>query len=144
MKLLHFSLKTTAKGQVNGKNFKCTIQDSIKSFVVEVNTVSDISKEIERMKALCIERKWKLQPIIFYINTETPKFAVCFDDIYYQFETFVVALDICFKLFFVFNFEYPVQCFKVWSFIQKYFYKITTKTDKLSPDVINLISDFES
>ena len=52
---------------------------------------------------------------------------IFFDKIKYKFTSIVKAVDICFKIYQVFNLEYPPAAFVVWSFIQSYFYKITTK-----------------
>jgi hypothetical protein len=36
----------------------------------------------------------------------------------------------CFKIFHVFNVEYPIESNDVWLFIQTFFYNIKTKYDK--------------
>lgn len=132
-------MKPTAKGQINKANWKVSIQDSIESMIIEVTTVSDVCKRIEAAKLQCISRKWKLQPFIFKIeNQSDPYYCVVFDDMFYRFEEFVNAFDICLKLFFILNLEYPVACRKVWVFIQKHIYTIDTPYDISSPDISDL------
>lgn len=42
------------------------------------------------------------------------------------------AFDICFKIYHVFNIEYPIESIDVWIFIQTFFYNLYTKYDKTS------------
>jgi hypothetical protein len=43
------------------------------------------------------------------------------------------AVDLCFKLYFVFNTEYPEECHHIWTFIQRFFTKSSQdKTDSMT------------
>jgi len=55
---------------------------------------------------------------------------VYFDNIEYKIFSAYKAFDVCFKIFHVFNVEYPLESGDVWLFIQTFFYNIQTKYDK--------------
>lgn len=133
-------LKPSGKLKHQDKIWKFTINDSIESFVVEVTDASQVAEKIENAKSFCISKNLRLQPFIIYINCSEPQFCVAYDNIYYSFNNFLVALDICFKVFFIFKLTYPKQSEKFWLFIQKYLYNITTEFDNLTPDLIDIIS----
>lgn len=44
--------------------------------------------------------------------------------------------DICFKIFFVCNLEYPKESSKVWLFLQKIFYEIEHPNDKVDAELV--------
>ena len=68
------------------------------------------------------------------------QYFIVLNNIVYEVDNLVKAVDLCFKSFFVFNLDYPVQAFDPWSFIQKGLYNITTPYDKIVPRVTDLIS----
>lgn len=141
---MHFVLKPSGKINVKDKKiWKFTINDSIQSFIIEVQDPSQITEKIQNAKEFCISKNIKLQPYIIYINNNEAQFCVVYDNIYYSFDNFLVALDICFKIFFVFKLTYPKQSEKFWLFIQKKLYDITTKYDNLTPDLIDLICQID-
>lgn len=85
-----------------------------------------------------------IQPCILIVGTVSKplEILVYFDGIKYTFFSPIKALDICFKIFHVFNIEYPIQSFYVWIFVQKTFYNIVNNYDKsclLVNQVINEI-----
>lgn len=49
-----------------------------------------------------------------------------FEEVIYQLDSLVKAVDITFKVFFVFNVEYPPEATDVWTFLQKGVFAITT------------------
>lgn len=141
-RLMHYVLKPSNKVKLaNGKFWKMSISDSIESFLVEVLDSSYVPKKINLVKEFCIWKNLKLQPFIIFVNSTIPQFCVVYDGIFYSFNNFLVALDVCFKIFFIFNLEYPKQSYKFWLFIQNFFYKIQTKHDHLTSDIIDAISE---
>ncbi|KAF0706912.1 Uncharacterized protein FWK35_00032358, partial [Aphis craccivora] len=54
------------------------------------------------------------------------------------------SIDVCFKIFHVFNLEYPIECSNVWLFLQVYFYEISTKYDKSCSLVKQICSELDS
>jgi len=71
------------------------------------------------------------QAFIIVIGTplKPNQILVYFDSIKYKVFNITRAIDICFKLFNLFNLQYPLQSCAVWMFIQKFYYSISTKYD---------------
>ena len=51
----------------------------------------------------------------------------------------VKAVDICFKVFFIVNAEYPAEAADVWTFVQKGLFNITTPYDVVTPREMELL-----
>lgn len=117
---------------------KFSISDSQNSFVIVGHTVAECEEELMRRSS----RKIPIQPLIMITGTIlAPKeYLVYFDGVKYILNSFIEAVDICFKIFNVLNLEYPTASHLVWRFIQKYFYEIKTKYDKPNLHVDCLIS----
>ena len=100
----------------------------------------------EQVSNISMDQKNKnltLQPIIIVLmHSEEPvKFFVRVDATTYIQHTILAAVDLCFKIFHVFNLSYPRQSHNVWTFIQKQFYGITTKYDQPISAVSNLLTE---
>lgn len=50
------------------------------------------------------------------------------------------AFDLLFKLYMVFNLQYPIDSQQIWLVIQKALYNIDTKHDAPIPSVISLVN----
>ena len=66
-------------------------------------------------------------------------FYVLYEDVVYEVDSLIKAVDICFKLFFVFNAEYPAEATDVWIFLQKGVFRIDTPYDVLTPRIRELL-----
>jgi len=71
-------------------------------------------------------------------------FYVVINKFYYKVESALKAIDICFKSFFVFNLNYPIQCEQIWYFIQTFFFNIVTKFDKKFQNVSFIIKELDN
>lgn len=60
---------------------------------------------------------------------------------YYKFSSIIRAVDVCFKIFQVFNLKYPIQSILVCTFIQHYFYDINFESDVKNSSLMSLVSD---
>lgn len=145
--LLHAILVPTAKKITkdhNGKKcqIKYSIKDSQNSFMTFKNSVAEIEEHIVMRQ----NEKNPIQPFIIIVGTPTnPKeIIVFFDCIKYKLFTILSAVDVCFKLFHLFNLEYPCESCVVWLFIQKYFYSLTTNFDKSFHTLGQILSDLNS
>jgi len=70
---------------------------------------------------------------------------IMINDIVYEVDSVVKAVDLCMKCFFVYNTQYPVQAQEPWTFLQAVLYEIRTKYDKkLTPKILQLISSVKS
>lgn len=75
----------------------------------------------------CYKTKQKLQPCICIIGSSyvsVNEYDVYFFETYYKFANIVKSIDVCLKIFLVFNLKYPVQSELVWTFLEKYFFNI--------------------
>lgn len=99
--------------------------DSHRSYIIEGKTIGDCEEE------LMTHSKKPIQPVIIIVGTilEPKDIVVYFDGVKYYINTYIEAIDISFKIFNIFNLQYPIASNLVGSFIQKYFYKIITKYD---------------
>lgn len=66
---------------------------------------------------------------------------VIIDDVLYDFQSPISAVDGCFKIFISLHAAYPEGSYPVWLFIQKYIYNIDTDWDKHFSSVDTLISE---
>jgi hypothetical protein len=79
-----------------------------------------------------IRKKKTLQPLICVVGADfqiAKDFYVYYFNTYYKFSSIIRAVDICFKIFQVFNLKYSIQSILVWTFIQHYFYNIHCESD---------------
>lgn len=105
---------------------------------------------MERVKRGKRENAAKLkktfQPYIIVVGsqfTAVETIYIIIDDVMYNMENILKAVDILYKVFQVLNVKYPTGCEQVWLFIQKYVYGRTTKWDKNDKSVMNLIDELE-
>lgn len=146
-KLLHHLLppNTRSKFKVAEKsvNWKPSIQDSLNSMFLFVETESSIEEKISDLSKEHKAKSLTLQPIVVILmSNEVPtKFFVRIDGTTYIQHNILAAIDLCFKSFHVFNLAYPRQSHNAWIFIQKFFYTITTAYDKTISSVSSLITE---
>ncbi|KAB0799883.1 hypothetical protein PPYR_07763 [Photinus pyralis] len=99
-------------------------------FVMYVEKEEDLRKVLEeREKRHQIHKTTEQPQIIIIGNVANPKNFVKINEVLYEVECPLKALDICFKSFFVFNASYPASCEQCWVFVQKKIYNIETETD---------------
>lgn len=114
------------------KNSKTTIADSRNSCIQLVKSENDVKNQIKLLVNAYFQSKKQIQPLIFVVGksySTATSFYVYFCNVLYQLPTFLKALDVCFKSFFVFNFLYPNDSVLIWNFLQIFFYDITTAND---------------
>jgi len=115
----------------NGKKSytKYSIKDSQHTFI----KICDTSAEMEAL-IVKLGQKGAIPPCILVIGSlnDPKQILVYFDNIKYVVFSSTKAFDICFKIYHVFNIEYPMESIDVWQFIQTFFYNIHTKYDKTS------------
>jgi len=81
-----------------------------------------IAQTAAELEALLNSKKGNgnnIQPCLLIVGTisEPSQIMVYFDNIRYKVFSIVRGIDICFKIFHVFNLEYPIQSLNVWLFI---------------------------
>lgn len=145
MNLLHSVFKPTSKKSTKddkGKRgfIKYSIKDSQNSFLIVKPTIIDIDLTIQK-----IAEKGQIQPCLLVVGTlfDPKQIMVYFDNIKYNMFSAIKAFDICFKIFHVFNVEYPIESYDVWLFIQTFFYNIETKYDKSNVLIKQIVSELK-
>jgi len=111
----------------SGKNnvTKYSIKDSQKSFINFHTSISESENYLLYLKNKILP----IQPFIIVIGTplKPDQILIYFDSIKYKVFNMARAIDKCFKIFHLFNLQYPLESCAVLMFIQKYFYNISTK-----------------
>lgn len=135
---MHGLIKPTSriekkKKKINDKkNFwKPSISDSQCGQIVHVETLNNLyNVQIERKKKY-EDNGLQIQPYIIVVGPiiKLSNFYVEACNELYEFDSFIKAVDFCFKIFHIFNFKYPVECVLIWIFIQKAFYNIHLESD---------------
>ncbi|VEN56638.1 unnamed protein product [Callosobruchus maculatus] len=100
---------------------KYTIKDSQESFLFCAKTQQEAEEHITNLKA----RKSVIPPFLLCMGEDISNVAnicVYFDDIFYSFYDIIKAVDICFKMIYIFNLEFPQESKMFWNFIEKAFY----------------------
>lgn len=114
------SKKVTRDHTGQKKQIKYSIKDSQNSFIIFKNSVCEIEEYIKTR----LTDKSPIQPFIMVVGTlmQPKEIIVFFDYIKYKVYSILHAIDVTFKLFHLFNLEYPPESVIVWLFIQKFFF----------------------
>lgn len=134
-----------AKTSTENCTWTPSIPDSKNSFFKLV-TKSSMKREIDKRNIVRSLKKIDHHPMIFGIGAsleEIDEFAVVISDvIYFEFTTFIDALDVAFKVFNIFNLKFPPESVNFWIFLNEMFYKTDIKT-KSCPKLKSLLTNFE-
>lgn len=143
--VLQPTLRLTTKTATGGKGtWVPTIKNAQDSTVLLVSTINDVDNQLEQLRQRCLLLGLTLQPLIVAVGpdaTSATVFVVYYQQIKYKLTSFLKALDICFKIFHVFNLEYPKEGYWVWLFVQKFLYCIDTPYDKTNSKFITFLTD---
>lgn len=120
---------------------KYSIPDSQDSFAVMAETCDEMDVKIKLLK---LQRKC-IQPKLLIVGdlSNIKKISVYFDDLVYQFLSILDAIDLLFKIFYVFNLQYPEESEIFYNFIQNIFYEIPTnkefmKVSTVKNEILNI------
>lgn len=105
---------------------KFSVADSQDSFAIIATTQQELDIKLNLLKL----QKNCIQPRLLIIGSilDIKQIFVYFDDIKYPMCKILTAVDVLFKLFFVFNLEFPKESELFYTFLQVFFYEL--KTDK--------------
>lgn len=126
---------TAARSRVKGPNLlpsKIPLRESAAAFCRFFAT----NDEAEQHHQSRLAASHQLQPYVLVIGEfpqDIQRVFVSFLDHKYCFDSILKAIDVCFKLFYVLNFEYPLECEQVWFIVQQALYDIPqTKTQRVN------------
>lgn len=113
--------------QPNGQKSitRFTITDSQESFALRVQSYEEADHLRHRRS-----KNAPIQPFIITIGEDVTKITdsyVYFDGLKTPFQNFIRAVDICYKIYHLFNLQYPKASSTFWNFIQIYFFEINSK-----------------
>jgi hypothetical protein len=88
--------------------------------------MGDIDKAIDERKKRALKYGLTVQPFVVIVGQLTNITAryVYINGIRYKIENVLHAIDICFKSFFVFDIEYPMESRQLWTLLQQSIYKL--------------------
>ncbi|KAF5278697.1 hypothetical protein FQR65_LT15585 [Abscondita terminalis] len=110
-----------------GKYSKVEIQNS---FVTHVEHEEDLNVIFEQREARLRLLKATEQPSVYFIGElQNPRAILKINEVIYELETPVKAVDTCFKAFFVLNANYPEKSVQIWTYIQTKIYGLLTDFD---------------
>ena len=103
-----------------------------------------MNEELEKRQTKYKSRGLTAQPSIIEVkNDHESIFYIRVDNIIYRFDSFLKALDICFKMHFVLNLKYAHEINQTLLLIQKTIFKIDTEYDRVSPALSIFIKEIE-
>ncbi|XP_075168312.1 uncharacterized protein LOC142240498 [Haematobia irritans] len=113
---------------------KFSILDSQESFAFIGSTKEEIAAKLNlaKLQNRCIQPKL----LIVGELTNIKSIVLYFDGIEYPFLTILDAVDILFKIFYVFNLQYPEESDTFYNFIQDFFYDMPKKKKYAKVSVI--------
>ncbi|KAK4876673.1 hypothetical protein RN001_009179 [Aquatica leii] len=99
---------------------KFTIKDSQESVIFMGG--QEVGDQINHLK----RTKLSLQPSIYYVGDsifDIRDIFINFDNIRFQFTNIIRSLDICFKIIYLFDMQFPTESEMFYNFLETFFYK---------------------
>jgi len=125
----------------NGKknHRKYSIKDSQDHFMVVGESVEVFMDQLKNQGR-------PIQPFIFIVGSifRQKEILVYFDSILYKVHSILRAVEVCYKIFHLFQLEYPFQSQIVWLFIQKFFFCFSSKQDKPYHKLSQILSELSN
>lgn len=114
------------------------------SFLTHLQSAAEIEAIAQKRRDKCAQSSVTPQPFVVVVGASLETISSIFvvvDRIHYKHDSVLAALDTCFKLFFVLQARYPEESAPVWTLIQRGFYQLQTKWDKVYTSVNCVMSD---
>jgi len=105
---------------------------------------------LEQKGASLKKKGLRLQPHVValannaQLGAQSAYYACLHSDVFYSTTSLMEAVDICVKSAFVFGVDYPAAAQSSWLFLQRAVYGITSKYDRMSSRVLELVTDTNS
>lgn len=116
------------------------------NFIVHIEEECQLQEEQQKRQDKYLALGLTIQPYIVIagpLKKISARYVVV-DNIVYELQSIIQAVDTCFKIIWALNVEYPSECLPVWQFLQRAIYTFSPKVapkDKVSPSVLGLLSD---
>ena len=103
---------------------------------------ADINDNLYKRKDKCAKLGLTAQPIVVVVSPRpdlVESSAVYVDSTAYSIRGVLRTVDVCFKIHMALNAAYSTESKQVLLFMQRYFYKIKTDSDKVTSSITNLM-----
>lgn len=113
-------------------------------FVTHVTSDADVRQIITERRNKFAEFGLTLQPFVIIVGpnlSEMRSYLVIVNNTMYVLPNILAAIDVCFKVTWVINAQYPAECLSTWLFIQKALYKLKKPCDKQLTAVNTLLTE---
>ncbi|XP_039309196.1 uncharacterized protein LOC105204400 [Solenopsis invicta] len=125
--------------------WKPSIPECKDSIIILTTLIADITKiQEEKKRKAAADIGITLQPFIMAVgpsNADISDIFISVDNILYKVSSALKAVDLNFKIFQVFDIEYPIESVHIWLLIQRVLYGYENSLDKITPNVMETISD---
>lgn len=104
---------------------------------------ADFDQELRKRRQECSQKGITFQPVLVFIGTpgQFAPYHLAADDIVYDLENALDALNFAFQFFFATDVKYPSACIHIWTLIQLAFYDIKTPFDVTGPQMLTALAN---
>lgn len=152
MSLAFLMTTSTIRKPKAKKQWRPSKLEILQGFITHIKSPADLEATITLRKEKMASLGYTVQPYIIIIGTSIADIHTRYtvinnvkysstSSIRYESASIIHAVDVCFKILFALNAEYPAESSNIWYFIQKGLYKLTTKYDKVYTSVNSLMTD---
>ncbi|XP_031781313.1 uncharacterized protein LOC116416561 [Nasonia vitripennis] len=121
------SKKKVDKPMDSSQKKKVKMIEPYRFMIENINAGANVQEFVKSKRSECTST---IQPYIIQVDGETPHFYVIADNAILTCNNrndFTVAFDLMFKIYFIFNIQYPVSLQNVYTFIESYVYRLIEK-----------------
>ncbi|XP_043461454.1 uncharacterized protein LOC122498023 [Leptopilina heterotoma] len=113
---------------------KLTSEEKRQSYLLHVQKKDELNSSVEKLKDYLQQKELPFEPIVAIVGPllNIESFHVIVDDIVYTTKSFLEAVDLNFKVFYVFDRDYPPYVDDLWKFLQNVLYEIPLIGEKMS------------
>lgn len=143
--LIPYLLSTPPASKRPGRPaYKPSRSEIREGFVTLVATDLDIVPTVQARHDRYAELGLTYQPFVVCVGTsilDVRRSCVVVNDTFYNLNGGIEGVDAAFKIFCVTGTSYPVVVRDVWLFVQRFFYGISTKFDRVTQSIRHLAAD---
>ncbi|XP_054740180.1 uncharacterized protein LOC129245809 [Anastrepha obliqua] len=123
-------------------SIRANLTDSIDSFVMRLNTLESYESRLDMYNRKYGPVNRTIHPFLVVImpnECTISKIYVALENHFYCMQSFLQALDLCYKIYHTCGLKYPTMCENVWTFIQRYFYDMTVPWEARNANLVSLM-----
>ncbi|XP_055609064.1 uncharacterized protein LOC129756106 isoform X2 [Uranotaenia lowii] len=123
------------------KRWRPTFAETREAYLMFLTDLSEVEGYIERLSTRYQQRNLQPKPLLIAVGPSIScclKFLVYFQETYYEFRTFLKALDICYKLFKTYGLNFPEEASGPWNFLDHCIYDFEVYSIPWESKIISL------